>query len=135
VGTPEPPAARVQAAATSANGVILQFDDGVRLEVSGTGLVGRGPEARPGERVEQLIPIADESLLISKTHLGFGVDDGGFWVVDRGSVNGTSVVSPEGASVDLVPWKQQHVGWNSVVEVGGRSFTVLAGTESNGRTK
>jgi hypothetical protein len=135
VGTPEPPAARVQAAATSANGVILLFDDGVRLAVSGTGLVGRGPEPRPGERVEQLIPIADESLLISKTHLGFGVDDGGFWVVDRGSVNGTSVVSPEGASVDLVPWEQQHVGWNSVVEVGGRSFTVLAGTESNGRTK
>ena len=79
--------------------------------------------------------MTDKSLLISKTHLAFGMDEAGFWVVDRGSVNGTSVMAPGGASRELVPWEQQHIAWNSVVEVGGRSFTVIAGTDANGRTK
>lgn len=112
---------------------VLRFDDGMLVDVTGTGLVGRGPAPREGESVDHLVSVVDESLLISKTHAGFGVDGEGFWVEDRGSVNGTSVASAGGSPQELVPWKRQHISWNSVVEVGGRSFTVTTGTDSNGR--
>lgn len=112
---------------------VIQFDDGMRVDVTGTGLIGRGPAAQDGESIDHFVSVADESLLISKTHAAFGVDDGGFWLVDRGSVNGTSVLPPGGASHGLVPWERQHIAWNSVVEVGGRSFTVTAGPHRNGR--
>ena len=136
VGTPEP---QTQPPAASASqtprsvGAVIQFDDGMRVDVTGTGLIGRGPAAKDGESIDHLVAVVDESLLISKTHAAFGVDDGGFWLIDRGSVNGTSVLTPGGTQQKLVPWERQDIAWKSVVKVGGRSFTVTAGTNANGR--
>lgn len=135
VGVPDarPPQPQPPAPATELPRAVLRFDDGMRVDVTGTGLVGRGPAAQDGEAIDHVVSVVDESLLISKTHAAFGVDDAGFWLVDRGSVNGTSVTPPGGAPQELVPWERQHISWNSVVEVGGRSFTVTTGTDANGR--
>lgn len=125
VEQPTAPAAPVITALdTAAPTVSLEFDDGVSIVVTGAGLVGRNPEPGPDEAFIHLLPIEDASRQISKTHAAFGMDDAGFWLVDRGSVNGTSVTSPGGGSRELVPWRRESVVWGSVVEVGGRSFTV-----------
>lgn len=139
VGVPDAPAAPAAApkpapvAPTSTAPAALRFDDGLSVDVTGNGLLGRSPAAGDGEVFDLLVPVVDESMRISKTHAAFGVDGGGFWLIDRGSSNGTAVAPPAGASFELVPWERQHIPWKSVVEVGGRSFTVVAGSEANGR--
>ncbi|MBH0082966.1 RDD family protein [Salinibacterium sp. SWN167] len=113
--------------------VLLLFDDGTVIEVTGDGLIGRSPSGKADESFSTLIPLVDESMRISKTHLALGVDSVGFWLIDRGSSNGTPVSPPEGESFSLVPWERRYIPWNSVVEVGGRSFTVTGGSQMNGR--
>jgi len=111
----------------------MRFEDGLTVDVTAAGLLGRSPAAGDGEAIGLLVPVIDESMLISKTHAAFGVDGDGFWLIDRGSSNGTLVTPPAAAAFELVPWERRHIPWNSVVEVGGRSFTVIAGTDANGR--
>lgn len=124
------PAAPIVSQAANA---VIRFDDGMRVDVMGTGLIGRSPAVRDGEAFDHLVPVVDESMRVSKTHAAFGVDQGGFWLIDRGSSNGTSVAPLGGASFELVAWERRHIPWNSVVKVGGRSFTVTAGSNTNGR--
>jgi RDD family/FHA domain len=102
----------------------LRFDDGVRVPIHGAGLLGRNPDPRPGEHIEHLIPVADATLQISKTHAGFGFDERGFWVSDRNSSNGTTVIPPMGEPVELVAGQRLHLAPGTAVLVGGRRFTV-----------
>jgi predicted component of type VI protein secretion system len=61
---------------------------------------------------------------VSKTHLEFGVDDRGFWVRDRGSTNGSAVVTPGGARQACPPGVTVHVAAGSTVLVGDREVRV-----------
>jgi uncharacterized RDD family membrane protein YckC len=106
---------------------ILVFDDGTRVEIDRSALIGRNPEVQQNGEPRQLVPVADESLQISKTHLEFGID-GGFWLVDRGSANGTLVTTPAGEELELTAWERMPLPSGSTVDIGGRSFTVVAGT-------
>lgn len=76
----------------------VTLDDGRELDVTGLILLGRNPQARPGEDGAQLIKISDESRTVSKTHLAIGVDAGGIYVMDRGSTNGSTATDPGGQS-------------------------------------
>jgi uncharacterized RDD family membrane protein YckC len=69
------------------------LDDGRELAVSGLVLLGRNPQARPGEDDAELIKVADETRTVSKTHLALGVDATGLFVMDRGSTNGTTLTT------------------------------------------
>ena len=109
----------------------LGFDDGKRIVVTGPGLLGRNPEAKSDESFVHMVALDDESRQISKTHVAFGVDDSGFWIIDRGSANGTAVTPPGGGLKELAPWQREHVAWDSLVEVGGRTFTVLSSAPTN----
>ncbi len=105
---------------------MIRFDDGSILRVPARGLIGRDPEPAAGEQVEALVRLEDPQRLMSKTHAAFGQDAEGLWVADRGSRNGTQLVSPGGDVVD-VPADQAArvpVGWS--VQVGGRSFELVA---------
>lgn len=65
------------------------LSDGRRVAIANGGVIGRNPRpdlAGPGA---SLVPVDDPSL--SKSHLTFGPADGGVWVVDLHSTNGTSV--------------------------------------------
>lgn len=104
----------------------LRFDTGESLTVTGSGLVGRNPAPGPGESVDHVIPIADPDRSVSKTHLAFGVGPDGFWILDRGSTNGTSTVSPDGARVEAPSGTPVTVPVGSTVEFGDRRFTVSA---------
>lgn len=102
----------------------IVFDTGEVLHVSGTGLVGRAPQPAPGETAEHLVPIDDPDRSISKTHLAFGVDDAGLWVEDKGSTNGTNLITDGAAPVRMLPHERVHVPDRATVRFGERSFTV-----------
>jgi uncharacterized RDD family membrane protein YckC len=104
---------------------VFAFDDGSRLDASGTGLLGRRPARAEGDPAGiLLVPLADDSMGISKTHARWDVDDSGVWITDRWSRNGTSVAAPGGAPVELVPGARTRVGGGTKVELGGRWFVV-----------
>ncbi|HWS58384.1 MAG TPA: RDD family protein [Actinotalea sp.] len=104
----------------------LQFDTGEALTITGSGLVGRNPAPAAGESADHVIPIADPARSVSKTHLAFGVGPDGFWVLDRGSTNGTWTVTADGARSDAPPGTPVTVPVGSTVEFGDRRFTVSA---------
>ncbi len=104
----------------------LQFDTGEALTITGSGLVGRNPAPAAGETAEHVIPIADPARSVSKTHLAFGVGPDGFWVLDRGSTNGTWTVTADGARAEAPPGIRVTVPVGSTVEFGDRRFTVSA---------
>ena len=75
-------------------GFVLTFTTGEVVTVSGDGLIGRRPMPQPGETFGHLIQILDRGLSVSKTHLEFGEHEGGLWIADRFSSNGTVVRRP-----------------------------------------
>lgn len=105
---------------------MIRFDDGSIVRVPARGLIGRDPEPADGEPVEALVRLEDPQRLMSKTHAAFGQDSDGLWVADRGSRNGTQLVSPGGDVVDVPAGQAARVpiGWS--VQVGGRSFELVA---------
>jgi uncharacterized RDD family membrane protein YckC len=74
----------------------LRFDTGEIVAIHGPGLVGRAPRAADDELVMHLVPIADDTRSISKTHFAIGIDAQGLFVSDRGSTNGTSILRAGG---------------------------------------
>ncbi|MFK4834642.1 FHA domain-containing protein, partial [Microbacterium sp. ZW T2_14] len=105
---------------------MIRFDDGSIVRVPARGLIGRDPEPAAGEQVDALVRLEDPQRLMSKTHAAFGQDTDGLWVADRGSRNGTQLVSPGGDVVDVPAGQAARVpiGWS--VQVGGRSFELVA---------
>ena len=99
----------------------LAFSTGDTIRVSGRGLVGRNPVPAEGESFDYLVQIIDPDRSMSKTHLEFGVDDDGFWILDRGSANGTRIV--EGSDVvDLDPHLRVVIYRGLRVELGDQYF-------------
>lgn len=97
-----------------ANGWVAVLDDGREIHVSTLVLLGRNPQARPGEDDAELIKVADESRTVSKTHLALGVDASGMYVMDRGSTNGSTVTNAGGFSTpcpagDIVPVAEGNI--------------------------
>ncbi|MFE5671093.1 RDD family protein [Agromyces sp. NPDC056523] len=114
-----PPAAASRASAT------LVFADGARLAASGTTLLGRSPargDADPADAA--LLPLADVSMGLSKTHAAVVVDARGVRVTDRWSSNGTEVVAPDGGVQVLEPGVPHTVPAGSSVRLGGLEFRV-----------
>ncbi len=102
----------------------MVFAGGEVFAVTGQGLLGRNPEPGAGEVVEHLYRIDDPHRQLSKTHLGFGVDESGFWIEDRGSSNGTFITTSSGAVLALEAMAKTYVSPGSVVEIGDTTFTV-----------
>lgn len=79
----------------------LSFASGQHAIVTGNGLIGRQPLPDPGEAFRHILAVADPSRSLSKTHLEFGFDEGGLWVRDRWSANGSVLVIPMQAPLPL----------------------------------
>lgn len=115
---PDPASPRRRAAWT------LRLDDGQVLRVPRAGLLGRQPAPADGEEVDAVVALDDPERRMSKTHLGFGADEDGVWVIDRGSSNGTEIVRVDGQIATVVAGVTVRVAPGDTVRVGGRSFTV-----------
>jgi uncharacterized RDD family membrane protein YckC len=101
----------------------LAFDHGERFAITGAALIGRNPAPSSGEVVEHLLPIADDTRSISKTHLLITAQP--LAAVDRASTNGSSVVRA-GAEHPLAPGEAFALAPGDVVRFGDRSLTVEA---------
>jgi hypothetical protein len=127
-----PPAEVVQSAvAVPAGGLrraqaMVRFDDGSVVRVPVLGLIGRDPEPAAGESPDALVRLEDPQRLMSKTHAAFGQDAEGVWVGDRGSRNGTQLLSPGGDVVDVPAGERLRVPVGWTVQVGGRRFELVA---------
>ncbi len=106
-------------------GCRLVFDDGAAVRVTGTALLGRNPAPAIGEKVNQLIDFADMGRSVSKTHLHLQADGStGLWITDRGSTNGSSIVTPDGRHEALAAHSPVLAPSGSTVYFGDRHFTV-----------
>ena len=102
----------------------VHFDNGESFVIAGLALVGRRPEARAGEQVAHLIPLASADMSVSKTHAQFGpAPDGTIVVMDRGSTNGTVLVR-HGVSRQLAPGKPASLVDGDRVVYGDREMTL-----------
>ena len=123
--TPAPAPAPAPAPEPGADpGWRLRFDTGEEVAVTGLVLVGRQPEARPGEPVRHLVALRSADLSLSKTHAELRLDAaGGLVVVDRGSTNG-SVLVRRGAARELAPGRPTTLLACDVLRLGDREAQV-----------
>jgi hypothetical protein len=121
---PEPPG-RVATAVT--DGVpVLRVDSGEVLELGPFCLLGREPVARDDDPESTLIRFDDPKLSVSKTHMAYGIDRQGLWVMDRNSTNGTTVIDPTGRRLPCAPGNRQYVTPGYQVQIGQRRIVVEA---------
>ncbi len=100
----------------------IRLDDGRDIGLDRTVLIGRNPAGHAGEESVQLIPVADPGRSISKTHLHLLAGNGGVWVTDRNSTNGSAVTTPDGLRTALAAGAATLVSPGSTVHFGDRSF-------------
>lgn len=100
----------------------IRLDDGRDFQLDRTVLIGRNPTGHPGERIAQLLAVPDPGRSISKTHLHLLADNGGIWVTDRNSTNGSAVTTPDGARTALQAGEPVYVRPGSTVHFGDRTF-------------
>lgn len=119
--TPEQPAAAAPAAAPRWR---VAFDSGESFVVEGLAIVGRRPEAKPGEPVRHVVPLRSSDMSLSKTHAQFQVaPDGALVVMDRGSTNGSYVVR-RGMSKALTAGRPSTLLAGDEVRFGDRTMSV-----------
>lgn len=117
---PDPPAATAAAPPWR-----IAFDTGESMVVDGPVLLGRDPEARPGEAVHHLVPLRSADLSVSKTHAQLRLTAQGLLVVtDRGSTNGSTLLR-QGAARELPAERAITLLAGDRVRFGDREMRVL----------
>lgn len=94
-------------------------------------LLGRDPEPEPGEEPAVLLTVDDPQLSVSKTHLSLTFDGVAVWICDRGSTNGTTLVTPQGVRLRCAPGDVVRAEPGSVVFLGERRLEVAAATAAD----
>jgi len=95
----------------------LAFSDGQVMSVDEPLLVGRVPQAYPGEEA-RLVRVASPHHDISRTHVRIELYDGAVWATDRDSTNGTVVHNPGQEPITARPNQPVHVWVGGVIDIG-----------------
>jgi len=116
------PAPDAQPATPAATGsplgaTLLVFSDGQRWPVNEPLLIGRAPQAYPGETAH-LVRVVSPHHDISRTHVRVELYDGAMWATDRESTNGTTVHNPGQAAATAQPGQPMHVWVGGVIDIG-----------------
>lgn len=106
-------------------GWYVRLDDGREVELTVTVLLGRNPQKSGDDADVHLVPAGGDGRMISRTHVLVGTDARGVFVVDRGSTNGTALVTPGGGLEPCPVGTQVRVRESQQVSYGNRWFTVL----------
>ncbi len=96
----------------------LVLPDGQAVPVAGSVFVGRNPARTPERPDAALLPVADPSKSLSKTHALLEVDDGLLWVHDLDSTNGVVVAMPGDEIVEVDPGTRVLVPAGADLELG-----------------
>jgi hypothetical protein len=122
---PEQPG-RVATAVSQTAAPVLRVDTGEVLQLGPFCLLGREPVAREGDPDPTLVRLEDPKLSVSKTHMAYGVDAQGLWVMDRNSTNGTTIIDSDGRRTPCAPGNRQYVTPGFHVQIGQRRIVVEA---------
>ena len=106
-------------------GWYIRLDDGREVELTVTVLLGRNPQRAESDPEVQLVPAMGDGRMISRTHVLIGTDPRGVFVIDRGSTNGTALMTPNGEYDPAPSGVQVRVRDGQQVNYGNRWFTVL----------
>lgn len=106
-------------------GWYVRLDDGREVELAVPVLLGRNPQKSAGDPDSHLVPASGDGRMISRTHVMIGTDPRGVFVVDRGSTNGTALVTQAGELEPCPTDTQVRVREGQQVSYGNRWFTVL----------
>ncbi len=82
----------------------------------GTTLVGRSPRPRPGDAVDHVLVLTDQT--VTKTHALITVDRDAVRVVDRASTNGTLLETEDGSLSRCRPWEVTTVRAPAMIHLG-----------------
>lgn len=104
--------------------ILLTFDDGTHHFLVGQALVGRAPEPEPNHPNAQMLPLHDPGRSISKVHLAVSVQSGAVLVEDMHSMNGTTVILPNGTAQAVLPGAPVLAAPGSTVYFGERSVRI-----------
>ena len=117
VEAPPAPVQRVRPPARYA----LRLDDGRTVAIDGRVIVGRDPQGlRRDDADAVLVSIEDPGHTVSPTHMAVTDQDDRLFVEDRGSVSGSTVVSPAGVTTRLEHATPVQVGDGWLVLFGAR---------------
>jgi hypothetical protein len=72
-------------------------------------IVGRRPSSDPQFSHAQLVPVADETRTMSKTHARLELDGDGWLITDLDSTNGVVLLRADGSEVELAPRQPEIV--------------------------
>ncbi|RMB61983.1 hypothetical protein EAX62_05180 [Tessaracoccus antarcticus] len=108
-----------------AQGWYARLDDGREVELVVTVLLGRNPQKSASDGDVHLVPAGGDGRMISRTHVLVGTDARGVFVVDRGSTNGTALVTQAGGLDPCPTGTQIRVREGQQVSYGNRWFTIL----------
>lgn len=103
---------------------VVVLDDGQRVPVDGTVVLGRDPRPSSSLGDAALVVLADPS--VSANHLAVGLGPTGPWVMDLRSTNGSSVEQDGAPRQRLTPMIRVPVSPGVVVTLGKRRFSVVA---------
>lgn len=106
-------------------GWYVRLDDGREVELNVTVLLGRNPQRSESDPEVHLVPSSGDGRMISRTHVLIGTDLRGVYIVDRGSTNGTALVTEAGQLEPAPEGVQMRVREGQQVSYGNRWFTVL----------
>lgn len=106
-------------------GWYIRLDDSREVDLAVTVLLGRNPQKTQGDPEVHLVPAGGDGRMISRTHVLIGTDPRGVFVVDRGSTNGTALVTADGDLEPCPVGAQVRVRDGQQVSYGNRWFTVL----------
>lgn len=106
-------------------GWYIRLDDGREVELKVTVLLGRNPQREESDPEVQLVPALRDGRMISRTHVLIGTDPRGVFIVDRGSTNGTALMTESGEYQPAPAGVQMRVREGQQVSYGDRWFTVL----------
>ncbi|MGO1487979.1 MAG: RDD family protein [Arachnia sp.] len=106
-------------------GWYVRLDDGREVELSVTVLLGRNPQKAMDDDDVHLVPAGGDGRMISRTHVLIGTDARGVFVLDRGSTNGTALVTRGGGLEPCPAGVRMRVEEGTQVSYGNRWFTAL----------
>ncbi|MFJ3395341.1 FHA domain-containing protein [Leifsonia aquatica] len=103
------------------------FSTGQEIGITGDGVIGRNPHS--GDPDAQLVRIPDPGREISRCHLAFGLEEGGVWVMDLASANGTRVIqAADHPAGRLTPEMRYHLTPGDTLELGPDGDPIGPGT-------